>query len=135
MGCEGCGCYVHCPHRGCGSCLPLDYQWYAIDYGGELPEGAFASVLPAAVRHVDWLCGDAGRWFGTREYKRAVCAVVDVFAEWGEADAGGFTLGEFKVAFRSDGHGSGSGTSGEELATKAALKELFHTGAAFSGVS
>lgn len=54
---------------------------------------------------------------------------MDAFAEFGEGQVGGFSLGDFKVTHYED-----EGTTGEEIATADALKELVGTSLAFSGV-
>lgn len=66
--------------------------FYADEYGGGLGEAAFASALPAALRHVGWLCGGRGPSAGAEEeaWKRAVCVAAEAFAEWGEGPSGGF---------------------------------------------
>lgn len=100
------------------------------DYGGDLSEAAFGLALPAATRHVRWLVGGAEP--SEEElvaYQRAVCASVDAFAEFGEGQVGGFSLGDFKVTHYED-----EGTTGEEIATADALKELVGTSLAFAGV-
>lgn len=108
----------------------VTYEFYSETYGGGLTEAAFGLSLPAATRHVRWLVG--GRETGDDEldaFRRAVCAAVDAFAEFGEGQVGGFALGDFKVTHYED-----EGTTGEEMATSAALKELVGTSLAFSGV-
>ena len=108
----------------------VTYQFYAEVYGGGLSETAFGLSLPVASRHVRWLVGGAEPADDELEaYQRAVCAAVDAFAEFGEGQVGGFALGDFKVTHYED-----EGTTGEELATSAALKELVGTSLAFSGV-
>ncbi len=108
----------------------VDYAYYSEIYGGGLSEAAFGASLPAAERHVNWLC-----WNRTpaccelAAWKRAVCAAVDAFAEFGEGQVGGFALGDFKVTHYED-----EGTTGEEIATQAAMKELVGTSLLFSGV-
>lgn len=99
--------------------VAVTYQFYKDVYGGGLSEAAFGLALPAASRHVRWLVG--GREPGEDEldaYRRAVCAAVDAFAESGE-----------KVTHYED-----DGTTGEEIATANALKELVGTLLAFCGV-
>lgn len=91
----------------------VTYEFYSQTYGGGLSESAFGLALPAASRHVRWLVG--GREPGEDEldvYRRAVCAAVDAFAEFGEGQVGGFALGDFKVTHYED-----EGTTGEEIAT------------------
>lgn len=108
----------------------VTYQFYSQVYGGGLSEAAFGLALPAATRHVRWLVG--GMEPGDDElesYQRAVCAAVDAFAEFGEGQVGGFSLGDFKVTHYED-----EGTTGEEIATQEALKELVGTSLAFCGV-
>lgn len=108
----------------------VTYEFYSQTYGGRLSEPAFGLALPAASRHVRWLVG--GREPGEDEldaYRRAVCAAVDAFAEFGEGQVGGFALGDFKVTHYED-----EGTTGGEIATANALKELVGTSLAFCGV-
>ena len=108
----------------------VTYQFYSEVYGGGLSESAFGLALPAASRHVRWLVG--GREPSNDElesYQRAVCAAVDAFAEFGEGQVGGFSLGDFKVTHYED-----EGTTGEEIATDAAIKELVGTTLVFCGV-
>ena len=76
----------------------VTYQFYSETYGGGLSEAAFVDTLPAAERHVRWLVG--AKEPSDSElvpYQRAVCAAVDAFAEFGEGQVGGFSLGDFKV--------------------------------------
>ena len=108
----------------------VTYQFYSETYGGGLSEAAFGLALPVAERHVRWLCdGRVPSRCEVMPYRRAVCAACDAFAEFGEGQVGGFALGDFKVTHYED-----EGTTGEELATQAALKELAGTGYAFAGV-
>ena len=105
--------------------VAVTYQFYSEVYGGGLSEAAFGLALPAASRHVRWLVGGAEPSEDELErYQRAVCAAVDAFAEFGE-----FSLGDFKVTHYED-----EGTTGEEIATANALKELVGTSLAFCGV-
>jgi hypothetical protein len=77
----------------------VTYQFYKDVYGGGLSEAAFGLALPAASRHVRWLVGGAEPSEDELEaYRRAVCAAADAFAEFGEGQVGGFSLGDFKVA-------------------------------------
>ena len=108
----------------------VTYPFYKDVYGGGLSESAFGLALPAATRHVRWLVGGAEPGDDELEaYQRAVCAAVDAFAEFGEGQVGGFSLGDFKVTHYED-----EGTTGEEIATQEALKELMGASLAFSGV-
>lgn len=108
----------------------VTYQFYKDVYGGGLSESAFGLALPAASRHVRWLVGGVEPSEKELEaYRRAVCAAVDAFAEFGEGQVGGFSLGDFKVTHYED-----EGTTGEEIATADALKELVGTSLAFCGV-
>ena len=108
-----------------------DWAFYADEYGGSLPVEAFSAALPAAMRHVRWLCGwraprDEGE---ARAYRRAVCAAADAFAEYGEGQVGGFQIGGFGVT-----HYDNRGTSGEDMATAAVVKELGGSGLLFGGL-
>ena len=108
----------------------VTYQFYSETYGGGLSEAAFGLALPAAERHVRWLCdGHIPSRGEVVPYKRAVCAAVDAFAEFGEGQVGGFALGDFKVTHYED-----EGTTGEEIATQEVLKELAGTSLVFCGV-
>ena len=110
--------------------VAVTHEWYSQVYGGGLSESAFGLALPAASRHVWWLVGGTEPDDNELEaYQRAVCAAVDAFAEFGEGQVGGFTLGDFKVTHYED-----EGTTGEEIATANALKELVGTSLAFCGV-
>lgn len=111
--------------------VAVDYRFYSRVYGGGLSEAAFGSVLPDATRHVgwlvDWRCPSRCE---RDEYKRAVCAVCDVFAQYGKGQVGGFAIGEFRMN-SYDGRGS---VTGEQLATQAAAQELAGTTLLFCGV-
>lgn len=110
--------------------VAVTYEWYSQTYGGGLSESAFGLSLPAATRHVRWLVGGSEPSDEELEsYQRAVCAAVDAFAEFGEGQVGGFSLGDFKVTHYED-----EGTTGEEIATDAAIKELVGTTLVFCGV-
>ncbi len=108
------------------------YRFYKTCYRGALPKGAFDEALPAAERHVRWLCG--GRVpckDEVRAYKRAVCACADVFAEYGQGPISGFAIGDFRMG-NLDANAQG-GTA-EDIATKAAMEELSGCLVAFCGV-
>ena len=76
--------------------VAVTYDFYAQAYGGGLSDTAFGLSLPAASRHVRWLVGGAEPGDDELEaYRRAVCAAVDAFAEFGEGQVGGFSLGDF----------------------------------------
>ena len=108
----------------------VTYQFYVDTYGGGLSEAAFGASLPVAEAHVNWLCdGRVPCRCEQTAWKRAVCAAVDAFAEFGQGQVGGFALGDFKVTHYED-----EGTTGEEIATASALKELVGTSLAFAGV-
>ena len=108
----------------------VTYAYYSQVYGGGLSEAAFVDMLPAAETHVRWLCSLKQACVNSTPYKRAVCAVVDVFAEFGQGQVSGIALGDFRVTR----YASDEGVTGEDMATKAALKELCGTGMAFCGV-
>ena len=112
------------------------YEYYRDEYGGELPVGAFTAALPAATRHLLWLTGGASIDEETQPdalaaYKHALCAAIDAFAEYGEGQVGGFSIGDYKVSQCV----SDKVPTGAEQATQAALKELYGTGLAFTGVA
>lgn len=104
-------------------------EFYADSYGGSLGEAAFAASLPMADAHVRWLCQVNGAQTTCNVFKRAVCAALEAFAEYGAGEAGGFQIGEFSVK-----NYASQQTTGEELATAAALRELGLSGMAFTGV-
>lgn len=109
--------------------VTADYAFYADAYGGTLSEGA-PVCLSRATSHVRWLTGYREP-FGAceiRRYRRAVCAAVEAFANYGDG-AIGFTLGSFKSAVRA-----GVSFSAENKATEAALRELGDSGMGFAGV-
>lgn len=58
-----------------------------------LSEAAFAASLPMADSHVRWLCAVKGATTTCNVFKRAVCAAVDAFAEYGAGEVGGFQIG------------------------------------------
>jgi hypothetical protein len=107
----------------------VDYTFYSETYGGGLSEAAFGDSEPMAEAHVRWLCLDGGADEESLVFRRAVCAATDAFAEYGAGEVGGFSVGEFSVKNYEN-----KGTTGEELATAAALRELAGTGWMFSGV-
>ena len=108
----------------------VSFAYYSQTYGGGLSEAAFLDLLPSAETHVRWLCSARGACAGSTPYKRAVCAVADAFAEFGQGQVGGISLGDFRVTR----YASDESVTGEDMATKAALKELAGTGMAFCGV-
>ena len=107
----------------------VTYAYYAESYGGGLPEAAFADSLPVAEAHVRWLCANKRYCATSTAFKRAVCAATDAFAEFGCGEVGGFSIGDFSVKNYEN-----KGTTGEEIATQMALKELAGTGYTFAGV-
>ena len=107
----------------------VTYAFYQDTYGGGLSEAAFGESLPVADAHVRWLCAARGARTTCNSFRRAVCAAVDAFAEYGAGEVGGYTIGEFSVK-----NYASQQTTGEELATEAALRELGLSGMAFSGV-
>ena len=127
----GCGC--GCGAAGGGFPAAPDYRFYLDEYGGELGAEEYAFALTPALRHVRWLVGGDVHAEGLTEaellaLKRAVCAAAEAFAEWGEGQTGGFTLGSFSVK-----HYDNRGTTGAEQATAAAVAELCATDFAFCG--
>ncbi len=109
--------------------MTVDYAYYTGTYGGGLPEAVFTASLPTAEAHVKWLCGVKGVCATSTAYKRAVCAACEAFAEFGAGEVGGYSIGSFTVRNYEN-----KGTTGEELATAAALRELGLSGMAFCGV-
>lgn len=107
----------------------VSYKYYSETYGGGLDEAAFGEFLPVAEAHVKWLCAVKGYCSCSTPFKRAVCVATDAFAEFGCGEVGGYTIGDFSVKNYEN-----KGTTGEEIATQMALKELVGTGYAFAGV-
>lgn len=107
----------------------VTYEFYQDTYGGGLSEAAFAASLPMADSHVKWLCAVKGTDTDSETFMRAVCAALEAFAEYGAGEVGGFQVGEFSVK-----NYASQQTTGEELATAAALRELGLSGMAFTGV-
>ncbi len=109
----------------------VTYERYLTEYGGDLTEVAFSSAVPAATRHVAWVCGGKLPVGDTEEaaYVRAVCAAAEAFASYGEGQVGGFSIGDFKMTHYED-----EGTTGAEIATDAIIKELSGTSLLFCGV-
>lgn len=109
--------------------MAVTYEYYSRTYGGDLPEAAFSSCVGLAEAHVRWLCAVKGICCTATPYKRAVCSACEAFAEYGAGEVGGYSIGEFSVK-----NYASQETSGEQLATQAALRELVGTGATFAGV-
>lgn len=109
--------------------MAVTFEYYAQAYGGGLSEAAFGASVGMAESHVRWLCAVKGCCANSTAYKRAVCAACDAFAEYGAGEVGGYAIGGFSVRNYEN-----KGTTGEELATQAALRELGPGGAAFCGV-
>jgi hypothetical protein len=111
--------------------VEVAYEWYTDVYRGDLSEVAFSSSVPSAQRHVRWLCGgrEPADEYEEVAYKRALCAAAEAFADYGDGQVGGFTLGDFKV-----GNYDSKVMTGSELATETAVKELAGTSLMFSGV-
>lgn len=107
----------------------VTYEFYQDTYGGGLSEAVFAASLPMADSHVKWLCAVKGTDTDSETFMRAVCAALEAFAEYGADEVGGYTIGEFSVK-----NYASQQTTGEELATTAALRELGLSGMAFTGV-
>ena len=107
----------------------VTYEFYSQTYGGGLSEAAFAASLPLANSHVRWLCAARGAKTTCNVFKRAVCAALDAFAEYGAGEVGGYSIVEFSVK-----NYASQQTTGEELATQAAIRELGLSGMAFAGV-
>lgn len=114
--------------------VAVEYRFYLDEYGGALPAEAFAEALPAAVRTVagiTWVREPNASWSAAQAdaWRHAVCAAADVYAELGEGNVGGFSIGDFSVT-----HYTSDGTTVAEMAVDAALAELAGSGLAFSGV-
>ena len=78
------------------------YGFYLDSCGGRASAEEFAGALPAALRCVRGLVGcvdvDALDSDLLDAWSRAVCAAVDVIAELGEGQVGGFEVGDYKVS-------------------------------------
>lgn len=114
---------------------PVCYEWYLDCYGGSLGSEGFAETLPAALRPMRQVAGGetpSESWDGedVSAWRRACCAAVDAFAEFGEGRVGGVAVGDFKVTNYME-----KGTTGREIALEAALAELAGSGLAFGGVA
>lgn len=109
--------------------MTVSYEYYSGTYGGGLSEAAFSACVGTAVAHVKWLCAVKGACANATCYKRAVCAACEAFAEFGQGEVGGYSIGAFTVRNYEN-----KGTTGEEIATQAALRELGLSGMAFAGV-
>ena len=111
------------------------YGFYLDSYGGWALAEEFAGALPAALRCVRGLVGgvdvDALDSDELDAWSRAICAAVDVIAELGEGQVGGFEVGDYQVS-RHVGDDVESGTA---QAARAALAELAGTGLAFCGAT
>jgi len=110
----------------------ISYEFYSETYGGGLSEAAFGDSLPAALRLLRRLCDGVVPEEGSEDFgawQRAVCAACDAFAEYGEGQLDGFTIGEFRTM-----RYQGRGTTGTEIATAAAIDELAGTSLLFCGV-
>ncbi len=113
----------------------LDYQWYLDCYGGAVAADAFAEALPAALRLMRQVTGGlvpAEDWDveAAECWRRACCAAVDAFAEFGEGRVGGYEIGSFKVTNYME-----KGTTGREVALEAVMAELAGSGMTFCGVA
>ena len=107
----------------------VTYAWYRDVYGGRLGEAAFLDSVGTAASHVKWLCALRGADEEGDAFRHAVCAAAEAFAEYGTGEVGGYSIGDFTVRNYEN-----KGTTGEELATRAALRELGPSGPAFAGV-
>lgn len=107
----------------------VTYEFYVDTFGGGLSEAAFGASVGMAESHVRWLCELRDFDETCDRFKRAVCAACEAFAEYGAGEVGGYTIGQFSVKNYEN-----KGTTGEELATQAALRELGLSGLAFTGV-
>ena len=107
----------------------VTYEFYTDSYGGGLSEAAFSSSLPIADSHVKWLCAVNGAKTTCTVFKRAVCAAVDAFAEYGAGEVDGDSIGRF-----SGKNYAAQQPTGGARAAVAALRELGISGMAFTGV-
>jgi len=111
--------------------VTVDYAYYRETYGGKLTRTAFEGSLPAAEQQVSWLCDHRSPDCCERTaYKRAICAAVDVLAEYGHGQVGGFAIGDFRMT-QFEGRGT---ATGDALANEAIMRELSGTTLIFAGV-
>lgn len=109
------------------------FAFYRDVYGGTLDAALFVEAKPAAERCVCHLCLSAAvveDFVDERDrvaWCRAVCAAAEAFAEFGEGRVGGYSIGDFKVTNCME-----RGTTGLEVAQKAALMELAGTGLVYT---
>lgn len=106
------------------------YIFYTTVYKGSVSQEEFDAEVSKAVSHVDWLIG----WKVVPEehetsYQMAVCACVDVFAEYGTGLIDGFAIGSFRMDRPNDGK-----FTAKELASTAAEEFLAPTGLLWSGL-
>lgn len=76
-----------------------------------------------------WFCAVKGASTTCNVFRRTVCAACEAFAEHGAGEVDGYSIGQFSVRNYEN-----KGTTGEELATQTALRELGLSGMAFTGV-
>ena len=106
------------------------YTFYTGTYGGTLTQDEFNAEVNKAVSHVEWLIG----WKDVpadaeSAYQMAVCACVDVFAEYGTGLIDGFAIGSFRFDRPDDGR-----FTAKEIATDEATVYLAPTGLLWSGL-
>lgn len=112
--------------------LTPDYSFYTDTYGGRLPEDVFREGAAEAESFVKYLVG----WneVDTEEkrtaYKRACCAAVDAFAQYGDGAIGGFSIGSFSTTQTSY---TGSANA-RDVARQKAMGELLKAGLLWGGI-
>ena len=107
------------------------YTFYADDFHGELSEDVFNANINKAVAFVRQLCGDKRITPATQTaFFRAVCAVVDAFAQYGTTPQTGFSVGSFTVQ-----SGGSNASTGYDIAREGALLELAGTGLSYAGLA
>lgn len=110
-----------------------DYNFYVVAYGGTLSADVFKENVPEAVSFVKYLVGfnaiDSKR--KKDAFKRAVCASVDAFAQYGDGGIGTFSIGSF-----SAGQGAHAGSvNARDVAKQKAMGELLKAGLLWGGVA
>lgn len=113
----------------------VTYEFYRDEWRGQLDEGGFDAALPhalAEVRRLTWP-NDPGARGAEAEWRRAVCAAVDVDAAYGcSGGAGGLSSVTTGTVSMSFGAGGGASSYDADMA-RAVGGELAGTGMLFMG--
>lgn len=107
------------------------YAFYADDFHGELSEDVFNAHINSALAFTRKLVGNKRITPKTQTpFFRAVCAVVDAFAQYGTTPQTGFSVGSFTVQ-----SGGANASTGYDIAREGALLELSGTGLLYAGLA